>query len=327
MTIQERLIWLQERTSLGCLSLETLGAIATALQRQTLPPQQTLSEIDQHPQGLYILISGEVISHNSAAAPETNPLTRGSTINLRPLLLNEASQEAIATVTATEMWFMPRQQWQDLIQNYPEITQAFSQDLAQELAEVAQALQQEQQQQEILRPYLVTKAKRGVVGKSRYAKRLRQQIREAGTHDRSIYIFGEPGLEKDNLAALIHYGSPRRRQPIIKIDCSILQKSGAELFGRTDGKKGLLAWLGKGTLILNKIEELPPELIDKVATLIETQTYTPISRPGDPEPVPQQTAAKLVAIAERQLPAVARHFSETIKVPPLRVRKADLAAQ
>ncbi|ANV84240.1 AAA family ATPase [Picosynechococcus sp. PCC 7003] len=327
MTIQERLIWLQERTSLGCLSMETLGAIAAALQRQTLPPQQALSEIGQAPQGLYILISGEVVCHNAEAAPETNSLTRGSTVNLRSLLLNEAAQEAIATVTETEVWFMPRQQWQDIIQNYPEITQAFSQDLAQELAEVAQALQQEQQQQEILRPYLVTKAKRGVVGKSRYAKRLRQQIREAGTHDRSIYIFGEPGLEKDNLAALIHYGSPRRRQPIIKIDCSILQKSGAELFGRTDGKKGLLEWLGKGTLILNKIEELPPELIDKVATLIETQTYTPISRPGDPEPVPQQTAAKLVAIAERQLPAVARHFSETIKVPPLRVRKADLAAQ
>ncbi|MBV5262163.1 4Fe-4S binding protein [Synechococcus moorigangaii CMS01] len=327
MSIQERLIWLQERTTLGCLPDAVLGAIAAVLEKQTLPPGTPLSEIGQVPQYLYILIAGKVTIQTTAATSGTNTAAQTTLFNLRELLLDQVSQKAIATATEAEVWLMPRHQWQKLAQKYPEITQTFSQDLAQELATVTTALQQEQQQQEILRPYLVTKAQRGVVGKSRYAQRLRKQIREAGTHSRSVYIFGEPGLEKDNLAALIHYGSPRRRQPIIKIDCSILQKSGAELFGRTDGKKGLLAWLGEGTLILNKIEELPPELIDKVATLIQTQTYTPVSRPGDPEPVPQQTQAKLVAIAERQLPAVARHFSETIKVPPLRVRKADLAAQ
>jgi transcriptional regulator with AAA-type ATPase domain/NAD-dependent dihydropyrimidine dehydrogenase PreA subunit len=327
MTAQERLIWLRERTPFGCLADSILGAIAIALEKQTLPPETVLSEIGQIPKGLYILITGEVTAQGEANSLPENLLARGSIFNLQALLLDQVSPQAIATVTEAQVWFMPRHQWQKLVQQYPEIAQTFSQNLAQELATVTNALQQEQQQQEVLRPYFVAKAKRGVVGKSRYAQRLRQQIREAGTHGRSVYIFGEPGLEKDNLAALIHYGSPRRRQPIIKLDCNLLQKSGAELFGRTDGKKGLLAWLEEGTLILNKIEELPPELIDKVATLIQTQTYTPISRPGDPDPVPQQTAAKLVAIAEKQVPALARHFSETIKVPPLRVRKADLAAQ
>lgn len=315
MVAQEQLTWLRERTALGCLSDTVLGAIASILEKQTLPPGTTLSDIGQKPQGLYILATGEITD------------SQDTIFNLRELLLDQVAPKAIATATETTVWFLPRQQWQALVQQYPEIVQTFSQDLAQELATVTTALQEEQQRREILRPYLVTKAKRGVVGKSRYAQRLRKQIREAGTHGRSVCIFGEPGLEKDNLAALIHYGSRRRRQPIIKVDCSILQKSGAELFGRTDGKKGLLAWLGEGTLILNKIEELPPELIHRVATLVQTQTYTPISRLGDPAPVPQQTPAKLVAIAERQLPTVTRHFSETIKVPPLRVRKADLAAQ
>jgi transcriptional regulator with AAA-type ATPase domain len=37
----------------------------------------------------------------------------------------------------------------------------------------------EQERQAVLRPYLVTRAKRGVIGRSRYAERLRNQIREA----------------------------------------------------------------------------------------------------------------------------------------------------
>jgi transcriptional regulator with AAA-type ATPase domain len=41
----------------------------------------------------------------------------------------------------------------------------------------------EQERQTILRPYLVTKAKRGIIGKSLYAVRLRQEVKNA-TEDR-----------------------------------------------------------------------------------------------------------------------------------------------
>ena len=43
---------------------------------------------------------------------------------------------------------------------------------------------------------------------------------------------GEPGLEKDNLAALIHFGSADRRQPLVRIDGALLNADGSDLWGR-----------------------------------------------------------------------------------------------
>lgn len=97
-------------------------------------------------------------------------------------------------------------------------------------------------------------------------------------------IFGEPGLEKDNLAALIHYGSCDRREPIIKVNCGKLQASGAELFGREGGKYGLIEALGKGTLIFNNIQELPPELHQPLCQLLAEQIYFPVQRSENTTP-------------------------------------------
>ncbi|HEY9736324.1 MAG TPA: sigma 54-interacting transcriptional regulator, partial [Trichocoleus sp.] len=187
----------------------------------------------------------------------------------------------------------------------------------------------EQERQVILRPYLVAKAKRGVVGKSRYAMRLRQQVREASGHRESVLIFGEPGLEKDNLAALIHFGSACRREPMVRVDCSKLQPNGADLFGRVGGKIGLLEALGQGTLVLNNIQELPGELVGAIATLLRSNTYRPVNRssaPGQPDPE-KISQARLILISEKAMPVLDAAVAHTIKVPPLRVRKADIADQ
>lgn len=40
-----------------------------------------------------------------------------------------------------------------------------------------------------------------------------------------MLIFGEPGLEKDNVAALIHFGSPEHDKPMVqvgKVDSSLV---------------------------------------------------------------------------------------------------------
>lgn len=66
-------------------------------------------------------------------------------------------------------------------------------------------------------------------------------------------IFGEPGLEKANIAALIHYGSSEGRNPVVRIDCERLDNKAVELFG-AGAKKGLLHFLrSDSTLILNNV--------------------------------------------------------------------------
>ncbi|PLZ47195.1 sigma 54-interacting transcriptional regulator, partial [Fischerella thermalis] len=242
MTSPETVIWLRERTALGILSPESLSAIAQALEEKVFPANHKIATEATAPEALYILLEGKLESESSN---KNNPsltvgFLPGSIIHLQEILLDELAQRTINTVTECHFWVVPAIVFKEIIGKYPEIAQFVSRMLAQEVAQLASAFNYEQERSLALRPYLVTKARRGIVGTNRYAVRLREQIREAASDRTSVLIFGEPGLEKDNVAALIHFGSKYRREPIIKVNCGILQTSGAELFGRAGGKSGLL---------------------------------------------------------------------------------------
>ncbi|MCX7593159.1 MAG: sigma 54-interacting transcriptional regulator [Fischerella sp.] len=329
MTSQETVIWLQERTALGILSPEPLSAIAQVIEEKVFPANYTLASEGTLPEALYILLEGKLESNSSN---QNNPsltvgFLPGAVIHLQEILLAELAQRTITTVTECCCWVVPAAKFREVTDKYPEITQVVSRMLSQELAQLASAFNYEQERSLALRPYLVTKAARGIVGTSRYAVRLREQIREAASDRQSVLIFGEPGLGKDNIAALIHFGSKQRREPIIKINCGILQTSGAELFGRAGGKPGLLEWLGEGTVVLNNIQEIPPELLPQVKKLLQDHTYIPVSRSGEPPAEPRTSRARIMIVAEKAQPQIERCVGRIIKVPPLRVRKADIQAQ
>jgi transcriptional regulator with AAA-type ATPase domain/NAD-dependent dihydropyrimidine dehydrogenase PreA subunit len=326
MSFSDLVTFLQERTSLTSLSTEVLNAIAPLLQAKTIAANQIVIAENTPPEGLYILRAGRLESSSKINSRPVGLLT-GSALNLYALLLDQDTQYTVTTISEAEFLFIDSDNFKELIKQYPEITQAFSQQLAAEVQILSEQLLFEQERQVILRPYLVSKAKRGVIGKSRYAVRLRSQIKKASETRDSVLIFGEPGLEKDNIAALIHFGSADRRRPIIKIDCAKVQTSGAELFGRSGGKPGLIETLGNGTLILNNIQQLSPELLPAIAKLISTNKYTPIVRPGGSIPSEQTSQARIIIVSEKSIPAINSLVANFIKVPPLRVRKTDLDEQ
>jgi transcriptional regulator with AAA-type ATPase domain/NAD-dependent dihydropyrimidine dehydrogenase PreA subunit len=316
--------WLRERSALSILPEDVLSAIAPTLTLQSLPPNQTFIHANQPATGLYLLKEGQAQTQQGI---QSFGLLPGSVINLKEILLGQPAQNTVKTLSEAQVWFIPASQFQELVAQYPQITQAFSQQLAQEVAQLSSQLSFEQERQTMLRPYLVTKAKRGIIGRSRYAIRLRQQVKNAAADRQSVLIFGEPGLEKDNTAALIHYGSDYRREPVIKVDCGKLQASGADLFGRAGGKPGLIEALGKGTLIFNNMQDLPEELFEPLTHLLETQTYTPVSRSENVTHPPKLCHARLILISEKAIPELNNLVGRIIKVPPLRVRKTDLADQ
>lgn len=329
MTSPDLLIWLQEQTALGILSTDVLSAIAIRMEEQVELANRRLVLEDTSPEKLYILKQGRLESYRTS---ETGPaqassLLPGAVINLQELLLDQPARQTVITLTDCDLWVIPAAEFQQLATQYPEIAQTFTRQIAQKLAQVSARLAYEQERQIALRPFLVPKAKRGIVGTSRYAVRLRHQIKQAAGDRQSVLIFGEPGLGKDNAAALIHFSSAQRREPLIQVNCAILQASGADLFGRAGGKPGLIEWLGEGTLVLNNLQDLPPELTPKVAQMLETGTYTPVRRGEGPTAEPRPCRARILMIAEKILPAVERWVGYSIKVPPLRVRKVDIKAQ
>jgi transcriptional regulator with AAA-type ATPase domain/NAD-dependent dihydropyrimidine dehydrogenase PreA subunit len=274
--------------------------------------------------GLYILRSG-CLESNSQGFRSLGLLT-GTIINLRALLLDRNALATVTTLSEANLWFIPKATFQELVQKYPAIAGILSQYLAREVAQLTEQLNLEQEKQTILRPYLVTRAKRGIVGKSRYAIRLRSQIQQAAENRYPVLIFGEPGLEKDNIAALIHYSSAHRHEVIIKVDCSKLSSSGSDLFGKVGGKIGLIEAVQSGTLVLNNIQELPIELRPSIAELLRSNIYRPIHR--EEEVIEEKySQARLILISEQSLPKIDPLVGLLIKVPPLRVRKGDISDQ
>lgn len=174
-----------------------------------------------------------------------------------------------------------------------------------------------------LAPFLVGRARRGVVGSSRYACRLREQIRQAAADParQAVLVSGEPGLEKDNIAALIHFGSPCRRQLLARLAGAGLRGDGANLFGSsgTDGTGSLLDRLGAGSLLIDQVDQVPAALLPALTELAATGRWR---APGGEGPW-RQFNGRLLFTAECAQPQLDR-VCQVIRVPPLRVRRQDL---
>ena len=203
MNTSDKLFWLQVRSALGMLEAEPLKASAQVIDEKVIPENELLFAEDTPPEALYILLEGKLESNSKN---KNNPtlncgLLPGAAINLQELTLDELTKCSVTTLSECRFWIISVVKFKELIAQYPQIQTAISRELAQEVAQLASALTNEQERSTALRPYLVTKAQRGVVGTSRYAVRLREQIRQASDTRESILIFGEPGLEKDNISA------------------------------------------------------------------------------------------------------------------------------
>ena len=325
----EKVTWLKQNTELGSLSGETLSAIAAAIQEESVKENRRLVLEDTIPPAFYILHTGRIESYRTSQTgiAKATSLLPGAIVYLKELLINAAAEETTITLSDCVVWLIPSAEFLTLTQQYPEISQTFSRSLATELELVSSQLAFERERQSALRPYIVPKVRRGIVGTSRYAVRIRQEIKKASGDRQSVLIFGEPGLEKDNTAALIHFGSGDRKEPMIQVNCNTLQPNGSELFGR-GSKLGLLDWIGRGTILLNNLEAIPTELEEKLAQLLATGEFVPVDREGT-TPTPRRCEARIMMTSEKILPRLERGklVGHTIKIPPLRVRKADIQAQ
>ena len=157
-----------------------------------------------------------------------------------------------------------------------------------------------------LAPLLVGRTRRGIVGSSRYAHALREAVRTA-SHDPQagpLLIIGEPGLEKDNIAALIHFGSPARRQLMVRLDGALLRVDGAELFAAA-GRSGEDSLLGNpevGAVLIDKLDRVDPQLLPALLELAGTGRW---QAPG-PAAAPSQLAGRVFFTNEAVVPSVQR---------------------
>lgn len=179
-----------------------------------------------------------------------------------------------------------------------------------------------------------------VIGRSAKMMELFELVKKVISGDTIILIRGESGTGKALLAQAIHYNSPRREKPFVKVHCSAFpgQLLENELFGYEKGafigaqfrKLGRLDLAGDGTIFLDEIGEIDPALQAKLLRAVQDKM---IVRVGGIETIPIH--ARLIAATNMDLEKALKEkrFREDLYyrlnvfplfIPPLRERVDDI---
>ncbi|UNP78861.1 sigma-54-dependent Fis family transcriptional regulator [Bacillus nitratireducens] len=127
----------------------------------------------------------------------------------------------------------------------------------------------------------------GVIGTSSVFQHTLEEIKLVSPTDASVYVCGETGVGKEYVARAIHENSPRKNGPFIAVNCGSLPKElmESELFGyaegaftgaRRQGYKGKFEQADGGTIFLDEIGEVPPEMQVALLRVLQERTVTPI---------------------------------------------------
>jgi DNA-binding NtrC family response regulator len=122
------------------------------------------------------------------------------------------------------------------------------------------------------------------LGESGQMQEIAHQISLLGQSERTtVLLTGESGTGKGWVARMIHDGGPRAREPFVEVNCAGLNATflDSELFGHEKGaytdakarKQGLFEIADRGTIFLDEIGDLVPELQPKLLKVLETKTF------------------------------------------------------
>ncbi len=160
--------------------------------------------------------------------------------------------------------------------------------------------------------------------------------------DASVLIMGESGAGKEVMAKAIVAASKRADAPLITVDCSSIAHSliDSELFGRVkgaftgadDASPGRIAEAHGGTLFLDEIGELPMDVQGKLLRFVQEKELIAV---GDTRR--RRIDTRIICATNRDLlveSSQGRFRSDLyyrlqvlqVTVPPLRERRADIAA-
>ncbi|MED0960684.1 sigma-54-dependent Fis family transcriptional regulator [Bacillus paramycoides] len=127
----------------------------------------------------------------------------------------------------------------------------------------------------------------GVIGTSNAFQHTLEEIKLVSPTDASVYVCGETGVGKEYVARAIHENSSRKDGPFIAVNCGSLPKElmESELFGyaegaftgaRRQGYKGKFEQADGGTIFLDEIGEVPPEMQVALLRVLQERKVTPI---------------------------------------------------
>jgi DNA-binding NtrC family response regulator len=179
-----------------------------------------------------------------------------------------------------------------------------------------------------------------IIGKSESMQKIFELVSQVAPTKASVLITGESGVGKELIADAIHYNSPRKDKPFIKVHCAALSESllESELFGHERGaftgaiekKRGRFELAHNGTIFLDEIGEINQNIQIKILRVLQEKKF---ERVGGEETI--EVNVRIVSATNKDLKEEIRkgNFREdlyyrlnvvNILIPPLRERKEDL---
>ena len=165
-------------------------------------------------------------------------------------------------------------------------------------------------------------------------------LKKIAPMDVTVLVQGETGTGKELVARGLHEHSPRRKAPLVVLDCGSIPESliESELFGHEKGaftgasaaRQGAFERAQGGTIFLDEIGELPLDLQPRLLRVLESRE---LRRVGGNQPI--EIDVRVVAATNRDLARAVRegNFREdlyfrlnviAVQLPPLRERPEDV---
>ncbi|HMC13652.1 MAG TPA: nif-specific transcriptional activator NifA, partial [Gallionellaceae bacterium] len=179
-----------------------------------------------------------------------------------------------------------------------------------------------------------------VIGQSKIMQSVFAEVHQVAASKSTVLLRGESGTGKEAVARAIHYLSPRKDKPFVKVNCAALSETllESELFGHERGsftgasqeRKGRFEMAHGGTLFLDEIGDISPAFQTKLLRVLQEREF---ERVGGSKTI--KVDVRLVAATNRNLEeAVTKgEFREdlyyrinviAIFLPPLRERREDI---
>jgi DNA-binding NtrC family response regulator len=180
-----------------------------------------------------------------------------------------------------------------------------------------------------------------LVGRTPQIQEVYKSIGRVASQHVTVLIRGESGTGKELVARAIYHHSARAEGPFLAVNCAALTETllESELFGHEKGsftgatsqRIGKFEQCSGGTLFMDEVGDMSPVMQSKVLRVLQEQQF---ERVGGTQTI--RTDVRIIAATNRDLDEmVAKNtFREdlyyrlngfTIKIPPLRERRPDIA--
>ena len=179
-----------------------------------------------------------------------------------------------------------------------------------------------------------------IIGESAAIESVKEKTAKVTDKNVTVLIRGESGTGKELVAQAIHFGSKRREESFVHVNCAALpgELLESELFGYTKGaftgatynRAGRFEKANKGTIFLDEIGSLSVPLQAKILQVLEDET---ISRLGSVRETPIDVRILAATNSNLEEKIVQGAFRSdlfyrlnviSIVVPPLRERTEDI---